>query len=53
MVINVIKTVKQGSFVNNEEVSAPALAPKSAARAEGETVHTWIERMQEQKLLRC
>jgi cytochrome c oxidase cbb3-type subunit I/II len=45
MVINVIKTVKAGSFVNNEEVTAPALAPKSAARAEGETVHTWIERM--------
>ena len=45
MVINVIKTVRAGSFVNNEEVTAPALAPKSASRAEGETVHTWIERM--------
>lgn len=44
MVINVIKTVRKGSFVNNEEVQAPALPKKSALRQEGETVHTWIER---------
>lgn len=44
MIANVIKTVKAGTFVANEEAEAPALAPKSSSRVEGETVHTWVER---------
>ncbi|HJD87682.1 cytochrome-c oxidase, cbb3-type subunit II [Empedobacter falsenii] len=44
MVINVWKTVKSGSFIANEEAEAPALAPKTASRTQGEGVHSWIER---------
>lgn len=44
MIVNVVKTIRTGSFVNNEEVQAPALAKKSAAKQQGEATHTWIER---------
>lgn len=44
MVINVWKTVKSGSFIANEEAEAPALAPKTASRTQGEGVHSWMER---------
>ena len=44
MIINVWKTVKSGSFIANEEAEAPALAPKTASRTQGEGVHSWMER---------
>lgn len=45
MVINIWKTIKSGSFVANEEVSAPALPKISKSRQPGETAHGWLERM--------
>ena len=44
MIVNVMKTVKTGKFVANEEAEAPALAPKASTRAQGEGAHSWIER---------
>ena len=45
MVINVIATVRQGSFEKEVPVEAPALAKISDARKEGEGKHLWLERM--------
>lgn len=45
MIINVWKTVAKGAFTANEEVEAPALTNKGAARQSNEGFHTWLERM--------
>ena len=44
MVINVIATVRQGSFEKEVPVEAPALAKISDARKEGEGKHLWLEK---------
>ena len=45
MCINVIATVRSGSFQKNVPAEAPALAKISNQRKEGEGLHLWIERM--------
>ena len=45
MCINVIATVRSGSFQKNVPAEAPALAKISKQRKEGEGFHLWIERM--------
>ncbi|MDR2121975.1 MAG: cytochrome-c oxidase, cbb3-type subunit I [Flavobacteriaceae bacterium] len=44
LIINIIATVRKGSFVANEEAEAPALnlLPK---KGENEKTHSWLERM--------
>lgn len=44
MLYNIVKTVKSGSFVAEEEASAPALEKISGRRHVGETRHKWLER---------
>ena len=44
MVINVIKTIKAGSFQKEVPAEAPALANIGSTRKEGEGVHLWLER---------
>lgn len=44
MVVNVVKTVKSGSFIKNEKAEAPALVKKSSSREKTEKVHPWLER---------
>ncbi len=44
MVYNLIKTIKKGSFLANEEASAPALVGSAAPLRSGENWHRWIER---------
>lgn len=44
MVYNVIKTVKQGSAVQDDVAEAPALAVISPNRLKGEKWHSWLER---------
>jgi cytochrome c oxidase cbb3-type subunit I/II len=51
MVYNLIKTIGQGTFVAEEEASAPALVGKAAAKREGEYWHRWIERRPVQMVL--
>ena len=41
---NLIKTIKQGSLVNNEPAEAPALINPQSRSAAGETIHRWLER---------
>jgi cytochrome c oxidase cbb3-type subunit I/II len=43
-VYNMIATIKQGSFLAEEEASAPALEVISKKRLLGEKVHGWLER---------
>ena len=43
-VYNVIKTVKQGSAVEDEEAQAPALSVIASSRLRNEKVHAWLER---------
>ena len=45
MCVNVIATVRRGSFQKNVPAEAPALAKISNQRKEGEGLHLWIERM--------
>ncbi|WP_292010843.1 cytochrome-c oxidase, cbb3-type subunit II, partial [Chryseobacterium sp.] len=45
MVVNVIATVRKGSFQKEVPAEAPALANIGSQRKEGEGVHLWIERM--------
>jgi cytochrome c oxidase cbb3-type subunit I/II len=45
MVVNIFKTVKQGSFQKEVPAEAPALAKIGNDRKAGEPVHLWIERM--------
>lgn len=44
MVVNVIATVRKGSFLKNVPMEAPALAKIRGDRKEGETPHLWLER---------
>jgi len=44
LVYNIIKTVKQGSSVQDELAEAPALVTLSAGRMKGEKFHPWLER---------
>lgn len=44
-VYNLAKTVKSGTFIKNEEASAPPLARISSRRTAGERPHRWLERM--------
>jgi cytochrome c oxidase cbb3-type subunit I/II len=44
MVYNLIRTVKSGKIINNEESEAPALEKLGARKAEGESTHRWLER---------
>lgn len=44
MVINVVATVRKGSFLKNVPAEAPALANIKKGRKEGETPHLWLER---------
>ena len=44
LVFNIIKTVAQGSSVEDELAEAPALAVVSAKRQKGEKWHSWLER---------
>ncbi len=45
MCVNVVATVRSGSFQKNVPAEAPALAKISNKRKEGEGLHLWIERM--------
>ena len=45
MAINLVATVRQGSFLKDTPAEAPALAKISSARKEGEGRHLWLERM--------
>jgi len=45
MVINLIATARQGSFLKNVPAEAPALANIGNKRKQGEGLHLWIERM--------
>ena len=45
MVVNIFKTIKQGSFQKEVAAEAPALAKIGNDRKAGEPVHLWIERM--------
>ena len=45
MVVNVIATVRSGSFQKEVPAEAPALANISKQRKEGEGWHLWLERM--------
>ena len=45
MVVNIFKTIKQGSFQKEVPAEAPALAKIGNDRKAGEPVHLWIERM--------
>ncbi len=44
MCVNVIATVRSGSFQKNVPAEAPALINVSKARKEGEGIHLWLER---------
>jgi len=44
MVYNLIRTVKSGEIINNEEAQAPALEKLQAGKREGESTHRWLER---------
>ena len=44
LVYNIIKTVKQGSRVEDELAEAPALQKITAGRLKGEKFHPWLER---------
>jgi cytochrome c oxidase cbb3-type subunit I/II len=44
LVYNIIKTVKQGSSVEDELAEAPALQKITAGRLKGEKWHGWLER---------
>ncbi len=45
MCINVVATVRSGSFQKEVHAEAPALAKISKKRKEGEGAHLWLERM--------
>ncbi len=51
MAVNVYRTVKQGSFIGDEEAEAPALEGKAAPSKPGENWHRWIERRPTQMLV--
>ncbi len=45
MVVNVVATIRKGSFLKNVPAEAPALANIGTGRKEGEGAHLWLERM--------
>lgn len=45
LVVNVVGTVRSGSFQKNVPAEAPALANIASRRKEGEGAHLWLERM--------
>lgn len=45
MCVNVVATVRNGSFQKNVPAEAPALAKIGTQRKEGEGLHLWLERM--------
>ena len=45
MVVNLIATVRSGSFQKETPVEAPALANIGTSRKQGESKHLWLERM--------
>ncbi|WP_264549837.1 cytochrome-c oxidase, cbb3-type subunit I [Flavobacterium sp. N2820] len=51
LVYNIIRTVIQGSPVENELAEAPALAVISPNRLKGEKLHSWLERKPVQFML--
>lgn len=51
LVYNVIRTVRQGSPVENELAEASALAVISPSRLKGEKLHSWLERKPVQFML--
>lgn len=44
MVVNVVATIRKGSFQKDVPAEAPALAAMTTRRKEGEGTHLWIER---------
>ncbi|MFN3020835.1 cytochrome-c oxidase, cbb3-type subunit I [Chryseobacterium sp. TY3] len=44
MIINLVKTAKQGSFLKEVPAEAPALAKTVKGRKQGESFHLWLER---------
>ncbi|MFW2134774.1 cytochrome-c oxidase, cbb3-type subunit I [Chryseobacterium sp. TY4] len=44
MIINLVKTAKQGSFLKDVPAEAPALAKTVKGRKQGESFHLWLER---------
>lgn len=44
MLYNLVKTVKSGTLIANEEAQAPALVTASGKKGEGEGWHRWLER---------
>jgi cytochrome c oxidase cbb3-type subunit I/II len=51
MVINLVRTVKAGSFIGDEKAEAPSLASVTHAEHKGEHWHRWIERSPVQMLI--
>jgi cytochrome c oxidase cbb3-type subunit I/II len=51
LVYNIIKTVRQGSAVENELAEAPALVRISSGQVKGEKWHSWLERKPVQFML--
>lgn len=51
LVYNIIRTVRQGSAVEDELAEAPALAVISPSRVKGEKWHSWLERKPVQFML--
>jgi len=51
LIYNIVKTVKSGSFVKDEEAEAPALVKVAGKRSTGEGWHRWLERRPVQFLL--
>ncbi|MCH8545506.1 MAG: cytochrome-c oxidase, cbb3-type subunit I [Cryomorphaceae bacterium] len=50
MAVNVVKTIRSGSFLAEEEAEAPALEPKYT-KHKGEHWHRWIERRPTQLMI--
>lgn len=44
LAVNIFKTIKIGSFINDELAEAAPLKPISSGRLKGEGFHTWLER---------
>ncbi len=44
MVVNLVATVRKGSFLKDVPAEAPALAKVTKQRKEGESYHLWLER---------
>lgn len=51
LVYNIIRTVRQGSAVQDDAAEAPALAAISPSRLKGEKWHSWLERKPVQFML--